>query len=363
MLATDAFGGRGGIAKFNRDFITALCAHPRCEEVIAIPRLVVEPIGALPPRLTYRIPGPSKFAFVKTALLSAWRGHPYHLVICGHLNLLPLAFPIARINRAPLLLTVFGIDAWSPHRNPLVKRLASHPSALISISELTAKRFSFWSGLSQDAQHILPNAIDLERYRPGPKPSHLLQRYRLEGKRVILTLGRLSSDERYKGFDEVMEALPEIHKIYPNTVYVVAGDGSDRGRLEQKARELGLSDHVVFTGFVREEEKVDHYRLADVFAMPSRGEGFGFVFLEAMACGIPVVASSIDGGREAVRDGSLGLLVDPNDRNGVAQTIIEALGRPKGAVPKGLEYFSYPNFQARLHRIVDKILKYETPHE
>lgn len=301
MLVTDAFGGRGGIAKFNRDFITALCTHPRCEEVIAIPRLVAEPIGALPSRLTYLVLGPSKRAFVKTAILSAWRGRPYQLVVCGHLNLLPIAFLLALITRAPLLLMAFGIEAWKPHWNPVINWLASRPFGVISISELTARRFASWSGFPQGRQYILPNAIDLARYRPGSKPLHLLQRYRLEGKRVILTLGRLSADERYKGFDEVMEALPEIHKVYPNTVYVVAGEGTDRKRLEQKAQDLGLADSVVFTGFVREEEKLDHYRLADVFAMPSRGEGFGFVFLEAMACGVPVVASRIDGGREALR--------------------------------------------------------------
>lgn len=358
MLLTDAFGGRGGIAQFNRDFISALCAHPRCEEVVAIPRVVVEPIGGLPPKLSYPVPGPSKLDFIKTTLLSAWHGRPYHLVVCGHLNLLPVAFLATLITRAPLLTIVHGIDAWTPRRNPAVNWLANRAFAVISVSQTTAKRFASWSGFPQERLHLLPNAIDLSRYCPGPKPPQLLERYRLEGKRVIMTLGRLSADERYKGFDEVMEALPEIQKIYPDTVYMVAGDGTDRARLERKAQKLGLTDYVIFTGFVREDEKIEHYRLADVFAMPSRGEGFGIVLLEAMACGIPVVASRTDGGREALRDGLLGLLVDPNDRNSVAQGIIEALGRPKGVVLKGIEYFAYPQFQKRVHQIIDKVSGY-----
>lgn len=81
-----------------------------------------------------------------------------------------------------------------------------------------------------------------------------------------------------------------------------------------------------------------------------------------MACGIPVVASCTDGGREALRDGLLGLLVDPNDQNSVAQGIIQALGRTK-RIPEGLDYFAYTNFQKRLHRIIDKVLGHEPRHE
>lgn len=208
-----------------------------------------------PPKLSYPVPGPSKLDFIKTTLLSAWRGRPNHLVVCGHLNLLPVAFLASLITKAPLLTIVYGIDAWTPRRNPAVNWLANRASAVISISRVTAERFAPWSGFPQERLHLLPTTIDLSRYCPGPKPPQLLERYRLEGKRVIMTLGRLSADERYKGFDEVMEALPEIQKIYPDTVYMVAGDGTDRARLKQKAQKLGLTDYVIFTGFVREDEK------------------------------------------------------------------------------------------------------------
>jgi phosphatidylinositol alpha-1,6-mannosyltransferase len=112
----------------------------------------------------------------------------------------------------------------------------------------------------------------------------------------------------------------------------------------------------VFAGYIPEREKADHYRLADAYVMPGRGEGFGIVYLEALACGVPVVASKLDGSREAVRDGALGILVDPNDAEGIKGGILEALARPKGVVLEGLEYFSYANFEQRAHHIIDKVL-------
>ncbi len=170
-----------------------------------------------------------------------------------------------------------------------------------------------------------------------------------------MSMGRLSADERYKGVDEVMELLPALTESFPDLAYMVVGDGSDRLRLEEKRRRLGLSERVIFTGFIAEAEKAKHYSLADAFVMPGRGEGFGFVFLEAMACGVPVVASSLDGSREAVRDGKLGIVVDPDNRDELKAGILEALTRPRGIVPEGLEYFSYANFERRLHRIIAEL--------
>jgi glycosyltransferase involved in cell wall biosynthesis len=156
------------------------------------------------------------------------------------------------------------------------------------------------------------------------------------------------------GFDEVMDALPSLARDIPALVYLLVGDGTDRERLERKARELGVADRVRFTGRIAESEKADHYRLADAYVMPSRGEGFGFVLLEAMACGVPTVASRLDGGREAVRDGMLGILVDPSDPEDVKRGIREALARGRGEPPAGLDFFSFDNFASRTRRLVDE---------
>jgi glycosyltransferase involved in cell wall biosynthesis len=135
--------------------------------------------------------------------------------------------------------------------------------------------------------------------------------------------------------------------------HLIAGDGTDRPRLEEKIQAPRLQDRVVFAGRIAEDEKADHYRLADSFVMPGFGEGFGVVYLEAMACGIPVVASKADASREAVLDGKLGIVVDPRNGEELKAGILEALNRARGVVPPGLEHFSFENFERRLHALLE----------
>ena len=94
--------------------------------------------------------------------------------------------------------------------------------------------------------------------------------------------------------------------------------------------------------------------MADIFAMPGRGEGFGIVYLEAMACGIPVVASKADGSRDAVRDGQLGILVDPDNPEEIVKGILDALSDNERRAPDGLDYFSFENFQRRINDLLKK---------
>ena len=168
---------------------------------------------------------------------------------------------------------------------------------------------------------------------------------------MILTLARLSASERSKGVDEVIDVMARLIRKMPDVAYLVVGEGTDKARLQEKVADLGLSGHVVFAGYVAESEKANHFRLADAYVMPSREEGFGIVFLEAMACGIPVIGSKTDGGREALRGGMLGQLVDPanlSELETAIQTAVQATKR----VPEGLEFFSFENFERRCCRLV-----------
>lgn len=355
-LLTDAFGGHGGIALYNRDLLTALCEHPDCTGVVGVPRLMPFPSEPQPEKLTWLATGiAGKAAFLKTVLAAVGLRPDYDLIVCAHLNLLPVAMFLKRLFGIPVLLEIYGIDAWSRPRSVLVDRLLPGVDAFVSISEITKARFLEWAKVPEARGHILPNAIHAERYGPGPKSDALLDRYGLRGRKVIMTMGRLVSSERYKGFEEVMRILPELAEIHPGIAYLVAGAGDYRHSLAELAHRLGIADRVVFTGFVPEEEKADLFRLADVYAMPSRGEGFGFVFLEAMACGIPVIGSRVDGGQEALRGGELGALVDPDSPEELKAAILSALSGKAGVVPPGIDHFSFEAFKTRLYGILAKI--------
>ena len=127
-------------------------------------------------------------------------------------------------------------------------------------------------------------------------------------------------------------------------------------RLRAKAHALGVADRVIFTGFVSETRKPDYYRLADAYVMPSKGEGFGIVFLEALACGIPALGSALDGGREALLEGRLGRLVDPSKPGEIVDAILQTIDAGRGAVPEGLAYFSWEAFAIRTRALVTDVL-------
>ena len=351
-LLHDSFGGHGGVAQFNRHFLTAAAGAPDTQEVVALPRLVPSPPGPLPARLTFdlRAAG-SKGRYAVAALRAVLLGGRFDVVVCGHLRLLWLGFLAARLARAPLVLIVHGIDAWTPGRSALVNRLVRRVDAVLSVSEFTKQKLLGWAGLPDARVRVVPPAVNPGQFGPGPRDPALLARYKLDGKAVILTLARLVGPERRKGVDEVLDCLPALLRRRPDLVYLVAGDGSDRPRLEAKARRLGIATHVVFCGRVAEAEKADHYRLADAFVMPGRTEGFGIVYLEAIACGVPVVGSKLDGSRDALRDGRLGILVDPRDPDEVGAGILAALERPKG-VPEGLDDFHFDCFARRVRDLL-----------
>ncbi|HWS71389.1 MAG TPA: glycosyltransferase family 4 protein [Thermoanaerobaculia bacterium] len=341
-LATDVYGGHGGIALYNRDFVAALAKHPCIEEIVVLPRLIHSEPEPFPPKVRFLAGAAhSKIAYGAMLTKMLVRERPFDLVVCAHVNLLPYT---VFTRRAPLLM-VYGIEAWQPHWMPPRLR------AVAAISELTLERFRSWAHPEAPA-FLLPNAIDLSLYGIRPKSDALLDRYGLRGRRVLLTVGRVVAEERYKGFDEVIEVLRELPE---DIAYLIAGGGSDIDRLRAKALSCGVADRVVFTGLFDECDKPALYNLADVYVMPSRGEGFGFVLLEALASGVPVIGSRHDGGREALRNGDLGILVDPASGAELRAAILELLARNERHIPDGLAYFAVDQFDTRVHAMVDAL--------
>jgi len=348
LLTTDAYGGHGGIAYYNRCLADALAQMPEVEEVVVLARVMRFRPEGVPPKVRFvEESAGGKLRYLQATLALA--KEDFDLVICGHINLLPVASMFSLKKRAPLVLQVHGIEVWQ--RVAWAGVWLKFVDAIWSVSGVTRDRMNVWAKLPESQFTIIPNTIHLERYGLAPRHTDLVKRNRLEGKKVLITLARLAESERYKGIDETLEIMPELLKENPILTYMVLGDGDDRRRLEEKVRALGISENVIFAGFVNESEKADYLRLADAFLLPGWGEGFGIVYLEAMACGVPVVGSELDGSREALREGMLGELVDPTDADSLKQGILTALAKPKH-IPEGLDYFSWPFFSSRVSRAV-----------
>jgi phosphatidylinositol alpha-1,6-mannosyltransferase len=351
MLLTDGFGGLGGIAKFNRDFLQSLDACTLVERVHALPRLITQPIEeAIPETVVYdRKAARGRLAFLRCLASHAWRDERIGLVVCGHLHLLSAAWLVARLRGARLALIIHGIEAWTPSQKFVANLLVRRVDAVIAVSRYSAEQFARWSKVPMERIFVLPNCVDLETFRPQGRDPVLIERYGLKANRVLLTVGRMASQEQCKGFDEVIELMPRLLKRFPDLKYLIVGEGDDRPRLEAKVEGYGVADYVIFAGQISESEKVAHYNLADAFVMPSTGEGFGIVLIEAAACGVPVIGSRADGSREALRDGFLGRLVDPRKPDELMEAVTAVLNHPSPRVrTDGIDMFSMENFRARV---------------
>lgn len=355
-LVSDAYGGYGGIAAYNRDVIDALAEDDAIGSIVVLPRLVPQPPSGVPAKVDFdTVSAHGMGRFVLRSLRRGLFGGHVDLIYCAHIFLVPVAWLLAKLTGAPWVLCLYGIDGWQRTGRWSVDRFAAKADHYLSISQLTLDRFRAVWPVDPARCTIMPNAIHLDEFGAGPKSPALAARYGLAGKKVLMTFGRMDLSEQAKGFDRVIALLPRLREKVPDIAYLACGDGSERPRLEALADAGGVRDLVVFAGRIDEAEKADHYRLADLYVMPSKGEGFGFVFLEALACGVPVIASSIDGGREAVREGAIGQMVDPFDADALEQAILRELQEPRG-IPAGLAYFSYPNFRERIQRALQPLM-------
>jgi len=257
--------------------------------------------------------------------------HRPDLIVCGHINLAPLALTLSLLTGSRIALLAHGIEAWSP--GPGRRWTARRAHRIFSISHYTADKMTAW-GVDRDRIRILPVSVDGEVFRPT------LRRKPVNG-RPLLTVCRLDRSERYKGVEQVLRILKDVRNHHPDVCYVVAGTGDDLPRLKTLAQNAGVADCVEFRGYVPEEKLAALYGEADLFVMPSQKEGFGIVFLEALACGVPVIAGNRDGSVDAVLNGRIGLLVDPADNFQIEKSICRLLDREVDEPLKNPAYLRY----------------------
>jgi glycosyltransferase involved in cell wall biosynthesis len=248
-----------------------------------------------------------------------------NLVIATHLNFTPAAYWLKRLSGVPYWVVAHGVEAWNI-KQPTLQKALHHADRILAVSGYTRDRLLKEQNLDPAKISLLPNTFDSRRFQIAPKPQPLLNRYGLRANQpIILTVSRLDSADGYKGYDKILKALPEIRCRIPDVHYILVGKGNDRPRIEQLVTQLNLQECVTLAGFIPDAELDNHYNLCNVFAMPSIGEGFGIVYLEALACGKPTLGGNQDGAIDALCQGELGVLVNPDDIDAIAQSLIQIL--------------------------------------
>jgi phosphatidyl-myo-inositol dimannoside synthase len=301
-LVADAFGGRGGIAQYNRDFFTALTERGAVSSIYVLPRQTMDAV-APPEGVVQERPRRGRIGYTLEALYAALR-RPVDIVFCGHLYMAPLAAVIARLKRAKLIIQTHGIEAW---RRPstLCRAAVEAADLVLCVSRFTRARVLDWAAIAPERLLVVPNTV-ADAFTPGDG-SALREAWGLQEKRVLLTVGRMDAREQYKGHERVIAAIPQLVAEGHDVIYIVVGEGDDRERLAAFANTEGVADRVRFLGAVGQEILVNAYRMADLFVMPSTGEGFGIAFLEAIASGTPSLGLAAGGAVDALAEGKLGI--------------------------------------------------------
>jgi glycosyltransferase involved in cell wall biosynthesis len=349
------WNGPGGIQAYSRNLVHA-CAELLPETDIRVlarngPFAWNGPHGRVTGRTAGAMPDGWRRSSYAGLLAAATLSQRPELIIMTHLHFAPIARWLRRWARFRYWVVAHGIEAWGTFTDPQ-KQALHRADKILPVSHHTAARLREALGAKFPPMEQLPNMVDETAFTPGPKPPHLLRRYGFsENDPVLLTVARLDPRQRYKGYDRVLEIFSRVRRVFPRLRYIIAGRDADSTRIRRRLHELKLQDSVVLTGFVPGRELRDHYRLCDLFVMPSQAEGFGIVFLEALACGRRVVGGNSDGSVEPLLHGKLGTLVDPHDPDKLTAALIALLCvRPDATEVEFLRRTTIDHFGAQAFR-------------
>jgi phosphatidylinositol alpha-1,6-mannosyltransferase len=302
----------------------------------------------------------NKFSLLKNLLLHIkWP----QLVIISHVNLAIAGLIIKLFNsKCRVWVVAHGIEIWSD-LSPIKRRLLDKCDTIVCVSKYTKKQLIAQHRVPEGKCVVLNNALDPFFAAPQTfeKPVELLRRYNISiNDKVLLTLTRINGAEQYKGYDRVITAVAALKKNFPNVKYILAGksDLQEQTRLEQLVVEHHLQDCVIFAGFIDQSQLTNHFLLADIFVMPSKGEGFGLVLIEAAACGTTVICGSADGSVDAIKNGELGLAIEPDNTDALIAAITKQLQLPldfekrKLLQQKCLEHFKAGLYKEKLNTLI-----------
>jgi len=268
--------------------------------------------------------------------------------------------PWLKIQKKPYLSVAHGIDVWNIKGTKVADGIAA-ADRIMPVSRYTEQRMKDQLGEAMPKSTVFPNTFNVARFTPGESATAWRKELEIpdEGT-LMLSMCRVAKSEHGKGYHRILELMPELVKKHPKLYWVLGGKGDDLETVRAKAKELEVADHCRFPGFVPDETLPDLYRSADLFVLPSKKEGFGIVFLEAAATGLPVVAGNKDGSVDALADGALGTLVDPEDNTAISAAISQIVNSPapdrQALHDDCAARYGQPAFQARLADIIAKHL-------
>ena len=308
--------------------------------------------------------GANRAAFVFKTIMTA---NEPDVIILTHINLAIVGLIVKAINpKCKVWLIGHGIEVWRP-LSKLKKRFLKRCDQIICVSKFTKEQMVLRHGVDTDQCTILNNVVD--PFMPLPtsfsKPEHLLKRYRLTNDNpVIFTLTRLASYEQYKGHDQVIKVLRSLTYKFPTVKYVLAGqyDHKEEIRIQKMISANKLDVEVILTGFIKDDELSDYFLLADLFVLPSKKEGFGIVFIEALANGLPVICGNADGSIDAIYNGELGTAINADDLTELESAITRHLENPltvserKDLQQRCLHHFNEDIYMNKLEKLITNAL-------
>lgn len=279
-------------------------------------------------------------------------------ILFGHLGLARVQALLPRRLRCRYGIFIHGVEAWGD-LSPADLELLRHAALRVANSDYTAQRVM--------ARHpsighvsVCPLALSPDEPVVPARP----ERRRGRTNPVVLMVGRMSASEAYKGHAETIAAWPQVVRACPDARLMLVGDGDDLPRLRALAAQSGVRETITFTGFLARKTLQDLYDDSVVFVMPSRGEGFGIVYLEAMAHGLPCIGSRHDAAGDVIVDGVTGHLVSQDEPRDIARHIIGLLKEPARAREMGdvgrrrvRDVFGFDRFAARMVDLVERTLE------
>lgn len=350
LFTPELFAAEGGIARILRLYLKALCEVAAERDSVELLSLNDRSIEERELRQysnrklsDWTVCNRSKLDFMKAAFRLS---RSCDVILCGHIGQLPVAWAMSKLRGGlSYYLVAHGIEVWRPF-SLLERRAVLGAKAILCVSDYTRRRILEYCRVPPERLLVLPNALDphLAPKAPAPPPAN---------GSVVLTISRLSASDGYKGIGHLIESMPAVRSSIPGARLRIVGRGDGLPALQELVRRLELKDAVEFTGYLSDDEIHKEFERCTLFALPSQKEGFGLVYLEAMANGRPCLGAR-EGGTPEVISADTGVLVEYGNVAEISQAITDSLRRKwdLNALRQRAQYFSYLRFKERLASVL-----------